>query len=314
MDYHKLIKNLTDIGPRYANKEILAAKVIENWLSSLKIPFIAQPFNTEVPVCVTADLKADGQKINCIGSTIISGEIPSGKYLISNFGYSGICPYNIAYSPVTDSISVVDHYKVPSVTISRKDVIKIIMSKNVNGVVTVRKTQIDTENILVGNIENPYNIVFSHFDSIIGRGAVDNAGSVAIMMSCLANNQDLLRTTLFNFSGNEEIAYDDYKLSGYGFRVFEKQYSSLLKKAKKIIVMDGLGVGVPSFTQNGLDWVLQVKTLDQIREKVFWLQNDQTPVLQYFHTLNDNDEIIKDEFLSTAENKLKQELAIKLSS
>lgn len=314
MDYHKLIKNLTDIGPRYAEKEIQAAKVIENLLSSFKISFVTQPFSSEVLVCTKAELKANGKKIECLSSTIISGEIPNGDYLISHFGYSGKTPYNIAYSPVTDNISVVDHYKVPSVSISRRDVIKIIMAKDIKGVVEIKRTRINTENILVGNVENPNNIVFAHFDSIVGRGAVDNAGSVAIMMSCLINNRDLLTTTLFNFSGNEEIAYDDYKLSGYGFRVFEQKYSNLLKTAKKIIVMDGLGVGEPSFTQNGLDWVLQVKMLNQIRKKAFWLQNDQTPVLQYFHTLNDNDEIIKDEFLLAAENKLKQELAIKLSS
>lgn len=311
MNYHKLIKNLTDIGPRFAEKEIQAAKIIEKLLASRKISFVAQPFSSEVPVCIKAELKADGKKIDCLGSSMVSGEIPNGDYLISHFGYSGKTPFNIAYSPVTDSISVVDHFKVPSVSISRKDVIKIIMAKNIKGIVEVKRTRINTENILVGNINNPNNIVFAHFDSIIGRGAVDNAGSVAIMMNCLVNNQDLLKTTLFNFSGNEEIAYDDYKLSGYGFRVFEQKYGYLLKTAKKIIVMDGLGVGEPSFTQNGLDWVLQVKMLDQIREKVYWLQNDQTSVLQYFHTLNDDDEILKESYLLAAENLLKQKLSQK---
>lgn len=308
MNYQKLIKQLTDIGPRYAEKEIQAAQLIENWLSLLKIKFITQSFYSEVPVCEKANLKADGHEIKCLGSTMLSGKILSGDYLVSHFSNSGTTPYNIAYSPITDSISVVDHYQVPSVTISRKDVIKIIMAKNVKGEVKVKKTKINSENILVGNINNPRNIVFAHFDSIIGRGAVDNAGSVAIMMNCLANNQDLLKTTLFNFSGNEEIAYDSYKLSGYGFRVFEKQYGNLLKRANKIIVMDGLGVGKPSFTQNSLNWVLQVKMFDKIREKVFWLLNDQTQVLQYFHTLKDNDDILKLDYLLAAEELLKQKI------
>ena len=72
--------------------------------------------------------------------------------------------------------------------------------------------------------------------------------------------------------------------------------------------MKGLGVGEPIFTQNGLDWVLQLKMLDKIREKVFWLQNDQASVLQYFHTHSDKDEIIEEQYLSQAEDALRQKL------
>jgi hypothetical protein len=50
--------------------------------------------------------------------------------------------------------------------------------------------------------------------------------------------------------------------------------------------------------------------LDKIREKVFWLQNDQTPVLQYFHTVDDKDEILKEEYLLAAESKLKHKLRL----
>lgn len=309
MNYKSLLKKLTDLGPRFADKEIQAAKVLEDHLQEQNIPFTTQPFKVDIPVCTKAELLVDGKPIDCMGSTIVSGEIPNADYLISHFGYSGETPYNIAYSPVTDSISVVDHLKVPSITISRKDVVKIVMAKEVKGSVVVERKTIETKNILVGNLKNPKNIVFAHFDSIIGRGAVDNAGSVVTMMGCIENNRQLLETTLFNFSGNEEMAYDNYKLSGYGFRVFEKHYNNLLKNAKKIIVMDGLGVGTPNLSKNGLDWVLQIKMLNEIRDKVLWLQNDQTPVLQYFHTLDDKDEILQDEFLSFAEELLKQELA-----
>lgn len=308
MNYKLLLARLTSIGPRYAEKEIEAAKIIEEFLSSHRIPFVTQQFTSEVPVINKAELVVDGEDIQCLGSSVVSGEISSGEYLISHFGYSGETPYNIAYSPVTDSISVVDHYSVPSVSISRRDIVKIVMAKSIKGVIEVERKKINTENILVGNCKDPQNIIFAHFDSIIGQGAVDNAGSVAIMMGCILDKSELLGSTLFNFSGTEEMAYDDYKLSGYGFRVFEKQYTHLLKDAQKIVVMDGLGVGQPNFSQNGLDWVLQLKALDKIRVKVHWLQNDQTPVLQYFHTFDDKLEILKDEYLVAAQEMLVQKL------
>lgn len=302
--HRQLLYQLTKIGPRYADKEMIAAKIIEEYLTQHEIQFQKQLFQSEVPVITKAELQVDGEEIECLGSSILSGEIDSGEYLISHFGFSGKTPYNIAYSPITDEISVVDHYRVPSLTISRKDIIKVVMAKQVKGKIEVDKQKIDTENILVGNTANPQNIVFAHFDSIIGPGAVDNAGSVVTMMGCILDNPKLLKTTLFNFSGNEEMAYDDYKLSGYGFRVFEARYSALLEKAKQVVVMDGLGVGKPSFSQNGLDWVLQVKMLDNIRSKLFWLQNDQTPVLRFFHTKEDKPGIIKDAFIFEAQQTL----------
>lgn len=303
-----VLKLLTDIGPRFAEKEIVAARIIENCLAANNIKFKTQSFETEVPVCTKAELTVDGQLIDCIGGSLVSGEILSGDYLISHYGFSGDTPYNIAYSPITDEISVVDHYEVPSVSISRKDVIKIIMAKDVKGKIVIKRTKINTENILVGNLNNPQNLVFAHFDSIIGPGAVDNAGSAEVMMRCLINNVDLLKTTLFNFSGNEEMSYDNYNKYGYGFRIFEAEYSKLLEQAKQVIVMDGLGVGVPSFIQDKMDWVLMLKMIDKIKDKVFWLQNDQTPVLQHYHSFDDKIEFLQEKYLLAAEMLLKDKL------
>ncbi|NMC36157.1 Zn-dependent exopeptidase M28 [Candidatus Beckwithbacteria bacterium] len=311
MNFHPLLTKLTQISPRYAEKEIVAARIIEDFLQSYGIPYKTQPFTAQVPAVKKAKLIADGKAISCLGSCLVSGQIPDGNYLVSHYGYSGQTPYNIAYSPVTDSISVVDHFKIPSVTISRKDITKIVMAQTIKGFVEVEKRKINTENILVGNLKNPTHIVFAHFDSIIGPGALDNAGAVAVMMACFVDNQRLLENTLFNFSGNEEIAYDDYKLSGYGFRVFEKKYGNLLANAKKIFVLDGVGIGTPSFSQNGLDWVLQVKMLDKIRNKVFWLQNDQAPMMKYFHSTEDKLEILKEKYLRAAQETLTKEIAKK---
>jgi len=309
MDSYSLLPKLAQLGPRVGNNETKTVQLIRDELAIHKISFVEQPFTIDVPICTNAELIIDGERIPCLGSSIVSGDIPSGDYLISHFGYTGEdTAYNIAYSPMTDSISVVDHFKVPSVTISRESIIKVIMAKTVKGSVTVEKHLTKTANILVGNIKNPTNLVFAHFDSIIGPGAVDNAGSVAVMFDIIINNPSLREKTLFIFSGNEEMCYDDYKLSGYGFRVFETDYSNLLMEAKKIIVLDGVGMGMANWSQSGLDWVLQLKMLDQIRSKVTWLQNDQTPILKVFHTSDDMLENIETQYLQSAEQLLVEAL------
>ncbi len=300
-----LLTELTKIGPRVGENETKALNALISRLNKKGIPHSLQPFSVEVPICTHAELIVDGVAIPCLGSSIVSGEIPDAKYLISHFGYSGDpTPYNIAYSPMTDFISVVDHFRVPSITISRKSVVEIIMGQKITGKVEVKKTKINTGNILVGNATNPQNLVFAHFDSIIGPGAVDNAGSVVTMFEVISEKRQLLDTALFIFSGNEEMAYDDYKLSGYGFRVFENQYSHLLKKATQVVVMDGLGMLPAKWSQSGLDWVLQIKMLDSIREKVFWLQSEQTPVLTTFHTTDDIAANIQTKYVQSAKNLL----------
>lgn len=304
MDQNSLLKQLTDIGPRFAQKEMQAAEIIKRYLETHNIQYVIQQFDTEVPVCTKAELTVDGQPMDCVGSSIVSGEIPDAKYVISHFGYSGKTPYNLAYNPLTDTLSLVDHFRVPSLTVSRKDVIRLVMAKEVKGLVEVERTKIKSENILVGNLKKPKYIVFAHYDSIVGQGAVDNAGSVITMMNCILNNPPLLSSTLFNFSGNEEIAYDDYNLCGYGFRVFEDACGLQMLHAEKIIVLDGVGIGDPTLAQDGLGWVLQVKMLNDIKNKVFWMQNDQTQTLSKFHSLDDNIEIIDEKYLTVAEELL----------
>jgi hypothetical protein len=62
----------------------------------------------------------------------------------------------------------------------------------------------------------------------------------------------------------EEISFDNYKTrSGYGFRVFESEYGKLLTACKRIIVIDGIGIGNPSFLQDKLRWTFQVKMIEK---------------------------------------------------
>lgn len=304
-----LFKELTNIGPRRGQNETLTLETIKKFLESFKIEYRIQPFSVEIPICTKAELFVDDKPVPCLGSSITSGDIPDGRYLISHFGYTGDdTPYNIAYNPMTDAISVVDHFRVPSVTISRESVVKIIMGNKIKGRVEVEKSIVHTGNILVGNLINPMNIVIAHFDSIVGPGAVDNAGSIVVMFETIINNKPLLENTLFVFAGNEEVVYDDYKLSGYSFRVFEEQYSQLMLNAKQLIVMDGLGMLPANWSQDGLDWVLQVKMLDKIRSKVYWLQSEQTPILKVFHTIEDKPENIRPQYLQSAQELLLKKL------
>lgn len=284
-----IIKKLIEVSPRYGHNEIKAAKVIVDELKRLKVSFVEEVFDTSVPVIIKSELFADGEEIECMGSSFSSGKIKDKKYLISSFNQSEeIQPYSIVFNPISDDISVMNVYKNPSVTISRNSVAKIALANKVEGMVEVKEEKIKSENILVGNTISPRNIIFAHYDCVVGNGAVDNAVAVSLLMELIKTKRELLTDTLLVFTGNEELSYDkNYDGSGYGFRIFEDEYNDILNKSQKIIVIDGIGVSKPSLTKNNLDLVLQLKGIEKLKEKTFWLQNDQNEVLKNYHSKSD---------------------------
>lgn len=305
MDYKKFLTELCDLGPRYADNEIKAAKLIESKLTAIGINFTVQSFKTTVPVCTSVELMADGEAIPCQSSSMVSGVIPDAQYVISHFGFVGAeTPYNIAYNPLSISPSSSDHYDVPSITVAASSLSKILMAKQVRGQVQVKKSIVDSENILVGNIDNPQNIIFAHYDSIIGRGAMDNAGSVVMMMQFVEQNPHLLTHNLFVFAGNEELSYDKFCKSYYGFRVFENKYKKQLFAANKIIVIDGIGIDPPLYSQEWLDWVFYIKNFDALKNNIFWLQTDQEKAFKYGHTHDDIEALINWNYLTDASQLL----------
>ena len=60
----------------------------------------------------------------------------------------------------------------------------------------MEKEKYTTENILVGNISNPENIIIAHFDSIVGDGALDNAAAIAVMIETIKQKAVVLQNTL----------------------------------------------------------------------------------------------------------------------
>ena len=225
MSYLDFLQKLTSISPRYGVDESKGAQVIIEELKSSNINFFEETFDSSVPRVIKAELMVDGEPVPCLGCSFKSGPIVSKE--------------NIYSSPHTDNISVVSFYDKPSLAISRINHEKINNAKVINGNVSVIKEDFVTKNILVGNTNNPQNIIFAHYDSIIGPGAMDNGCAVAMLVNIIKSEPNLLTKNLFVFAGNEEISYDEYAedkfdYDGHGFRVFESSHQ-VLSKPKRVL-------------------------------------------------------------------------------
>jgi len=240
-----LIKKLSDLGERQLAEEIKASKLLISELEKFKVKYKIQNFQTRIPLIKSATLTADRRKIQALGACMVSGVIknkfklatPISKPLKKEV-------VNINYNPKCAAISQSDFYFVPALAINKKDVSRIKNARYVEGEIKVSPQKHGSLNILVGNQKNPRNILFAHYDSL-GPGAIDDASGIAVLMRLIIDYPKLEKDNLFVLAGNEELSYDTPYYWGRGYRAFEKKYGLLLKAARKIIIVDGIGSDKP---------------------------------------------------------------------
>ena len=240
-----LIKKLSDLGERQLGQEIKASKLLMAELEKYKVKYKVQYFPTKVPLIKAASLRADKVKINAKGSGFVSGLIKN-KFKLATPIISPLKKVqpNINYNPKCAAISQSDFYFVPALAINKKDVSRIKKARYVEGEIKVLAQKHRSLNILVGNLTNPKNILFAHYDSI-GPGAIDDASGIAVLLRLIIDYPKLEKDNLFVLAGNEELSYDTPYYWGRGYRAFEKKYGLLLQNARKILIVDGIGSDKP---------------------------------------------------------------------
>ncbi len=271
-DHIDFIRRIIRFSPRQHFGEIKTADFLETFLQEQNISFSTHKFKTTVPVEKLAILTADGKRIPCKSTCFVSGRIPDKNNVISSISdiEEDQIPYNINFNPYCRGISCASFYHHPAIAIANKNIEKILKAKEVKGLVDIQPTIYVARNVLVGNRKNPAIICFAHYDSIL-TGAWDNASGVAILMANILLHPETLENTLYVFIANEEVSYD--KKPAYwcrGFRRFESKYLALLQNAKRIIVVDGVGI-TPSYwmtKRENLTSTIYFNNLDKFMPKI----------------------------------------------
>ena len=207
-DQINFIKKFLTFSPREGKNETRAGQYLTGLLDQAKINYSLQQFTLTIPQTVKAELTADGNNIPCEPLCFTSGEINSKDNILSslthtekNFPFIGFNPYCPGISATGRAI------KHPALAIARDNLPIIFQAKKIKGRVKVIPAKHQSQNILAGNLTNPKNLVFTHYDSVYS-GAVDNASGVAVTLKLIFDQSKLLKTTLFVLSGNEELCYD----------------------------------------------------------------------------------------------------------
>lgn len=298
----EFVKQLLKFSPRQLGNETKAGKYLMALLRQNKVNFQLQLFSFYHPDFIKAALFADGRKIASQAISFVSGKIEGKNNLISSLSSAKRDFPFISFNPNCAAISASGRaINQPALAISKIDLPKILSAKKVQAQVVVKKIRHRSQNILVGNLNNPRNLVFSHYDSI-NTGAVDNASGTAVSLQLILNRQDLLKNNLFILSGNEELSYDFPVYWGHGYREFEKKYLHLMKRAKKILAIDCVGNARPrSYTD--AYWVNEgfpIKNVNKFLPKTALVAGDLNKLMTVYHSRLDDLSQINQIYLNQA--------------
>jgi hypothetical protein len=293
-NYLSFIRDLISFSPRQLEREQKTADFIIAFLKSYSFDYYLDYFWAKVPKIEKEVLKADTSEIACKGSSFVSGKIRSKDYLISSLIFSPtlLDQSNINFNPQCLAISLASFYFAPAIAISKKDLNLILKAKKVEGEVKVKPLRYKARNILVGNFKNPKVIFFAHYDSI-GKGAIDNASGVATLMGVILSRPEILKDNLFVFAANEELSYDRPIYWGHGFRIFEKNFFNIMKRAKEILVVDCVGNGPTKISQdqNLIRLAFPIKNKERLQNKIKIISGDIHKLMTLYHS--DLDDINK---------------------
>jgi hypothetical protein len=301
-NFSKLLTELVLISPRRGKNEPIAADLIKQFLNKENIPFEIQEFPASVPVTMKAELLVDGKNIPCLGTSFVSGNITKNVSIQEPYEKTG-AQEMIIYNPIAQGICAQSLKEIPALAVNVEYVDILKNSRNISGRVEVEAEEFLSQNILVGNKVNPKKIIFAHYDSIVGAGALDNAAAVDVLYQTIMSNKSLLNDYLFVFAGIEEESISNHD-GYYGFEIFDKKYAYLMNSTEEIVILDGVGVSEPYWTHENIDWVFGIPRLSEIEHKTVLMENDQSIVRQYYHSPLDTIDIINQKYIDEARDLL----------
>lgn len=307
----EIIKNVVKFGTRQGAQAKSACEYLYSLLKENKVTYKVEIYDVDLPVWKKYSLKADGRKIACLPTGLTSGSIQSNDVLTSSLISSRyfLDTPHVNFNPKSSMISQANFSFAPSLAISRDSLMRVCSSKKIEGQLVVEKKKQKTYQILVGNIKNPKNIVFSHFDSI-GKGAVDNASGTALMVEVILTQPEFLKDNLFLFDGNEELSYDKPVYWGKGYRNFEARYARQMSKAQQLIVVDCIGYAKTEILQGKsgssiIPLAFPIKNCKKYGNKITLITSDYNKLMNVYHSDADDGDSIQDKFMKEAAQLLR---------
>lgn len=315
-----LIESICQFSPRQGEGERHTAQYIKELLATKQIACISQFYRTSIPIILAAELTVGDQMYRTptiAGCSFVSGTIEPTSPIVDARGSSSegnaMGTSLLACNPQCLEASQANFYSVPAIAIPPW-IQERIVTNNIpfHGKVDVMLQEHTSENILVGNVQNPRAIVLTHYDSI-GYGALDNASGVAVVLSCLQRFRERLQDTLFALCGSEELSHERNPYHGYGYRIAEQGYLAAFENADSIHIVDSVGNRPPKIIEEkasnsqedrelferALSAAAPLHHSTHWRNKIRIYGGDDIPMGMFtvYHSNLDNGDMLREDFL-----------------
>ncbi|MFB6294668.1 MAG: hypothetical protein ABEI97_02820 [Candidatus Nanohaloarchaea archaeon] len=282
-------RRLAELAPRMWENEAEAAALIREELDSRGIDYRRQEYDVVYPEFPVYELVVDGEELDCLPAGFASGEITE-KRVVNNLEvtHGDLNQPNLNFNPQCHGLSKQTFYEAPALTIARSDVHKVLEADEIDGRLEVEWVPYTSENIIVGNAEDPKLLVFTHYDSWWG-GFIDNAFSVSLLIHLLPD-LDLDRVCIV-FAGSEEVS-DEEQYWCYGYRRFEDAYVDAVENADRIAVVDTVGRGETQIVADDDFLIGQALVLDSRSyvDKTELLIGDFDAIMEIYHSPLDTED------------------------
>lgn len=299
-----LIRILTDLGERQGQGEKDAGDFLMTILTKNHLSFVCEPFETVYPTFPSWILEVDHQSVSCQPTCFVGGQSDARPHVLSSLdsfdgdtsrpiiNHNPDCPHAISRPHCYPSLAL---------AVCTDDLSHIISGTHFHLAVDVCRTRHQSQNVLVGNQQNPRRILFAHYDSL-GPGAVDNASGVVILLHALLTTPEIFQKDFCVFVGNEERSFDTPCHWGHGYRAFELRHKDQLHTAKQLVVIDCVGHERAEFLHD-LDLLrmgLPLQDIEQYLEKTMALTASFAKLMAFYHSPIDTIDQIYPEYLLEA--------------
>ena len=189
MNVNSVIKTVKELGydelrTDYINKtEEIYSKIVE-FLNRADVPYIVKEFPGLAPEWEW-ELKVGEEEIPSLPSGLVSGEIEMN--LKDSSDLSALESPNVSFNSHLksfDDVSTPVFHWAPSISTSKKGIVKILEEGKVEGSIRVKVKSVSVKHILAGNVEKPKKVFVVHYDAL-WKGVIDNGLSVTLFLNLL---------------------------------------------------------------------------------------------------------------------------------
>lgn len=239
----RILQDIVVMDENYIRKTLNRESYIEAYLQDNRIDYHVFEFYVPAPDFVKYYLYVDGEQIRVLPDGLRSGKVEISERVKVNLKDSVDLYYeysypNINFNSLCDGVSIPNFYNAPALAVSRRDVPKLLNTKDVDAYLDVRVKDVKSKAFLLGNVEDPKRVGVVHYDAL-WTGAIDNSLSLASVFAMAKHGQLDLKDNMVLLVGFTEVTFYWPEYWDDSFRRVIEEFDFIPQKEN--IIIDSFG-------------------------------------------------------------------------